>query len=182
MGSKLKNPYLKLTALLQKADNTIDNIGRNLEQKRFRLYPSIAGSVFFLALSVFIFLMMPSQIKIRPDQTITARTFPAILAFIMLGGAILNLVKDGIKLIRKETIPFIEVYILTEVKALIILLFLIIYALLIPLTGFSIASVIYGILMLIYFRIKNWKYYILVSILALMIGYLFKDILHVRLP
>ncbi|MDC7232552.1 MAG: tripartite tricarboxylate transporter TctB family protein [Spirochaetales bacterium] len=174
--------FSTFTHLIQKIDNTIDHTARHLENREFRIYPTIAGSVFFLALSALILILMPYQIKVRADQTITAQTFPSILAFIMMGGALLNLIKTGLQKYRKEPLEYVEVYILTEIKALILLLFLIIYSLLMPVLGFMLSSVIYGILMLFYFRVKNWKYYLLVTTLAILIGFLFKDILHVRLP
>lgn len=182
MDSKPIHPISKLSSLLDNLDGFIDRTSLTLEQRKFKLYPSLAGSALFLALSGLILLLMPGQIKIQPDQAITARTFPSILVYMMMGGSIINLIKDLIKLSRKETIPYNEVCLFTEIKALVLLLFLIIYALLMPLIGFIASSVIYGILMLFYFRIRNWKYYLLVTVLAVIIGYLFKNILHVRLP
>lgn len=182
MNSKQISPFSRISALLVRFDSHIDRASAYLEKKTFRLYPSLAGSVLFLALAGLIFVLMPAQIKIRQDQAITARTFPSILAWIMLCGAAVNLVQILIKKIKKQPLEYTEVVLLVEIKALILLLFLIIYAVLTPLTGFIPASVIYGILMLFYFRIKNWRYYLIVSALAVVIGFLFKNLLHVRLP
>ena len=125
---------------------------------------------------------MPSQIKIQPDRAITARTFPGGLAMIMMGGAILNIGKDILKIIKKERIPMTELDLLTEVRALILLLFFVLYALLMPVAGFMISSAIYSILMLFYFRVKDVKYYIIVISSAVIISLLFKNVLNVRLP
>ncbi len=182
MDKKKYSAAARLEDLLDVIETKLDCWGDALKKKRLRLYPGIAGSILFLALSLLILLLMPSQVKIREDQNITARTFPSMMASIMLGGTLLNLTKDGLKLLRKENLPSIELQLHTELKALILLVMLIIYALLIPLIGFSAASVVYGILMLFYFRIRNWRYYLLVTALALTIGFLFKNLLHVRLP
>lgn len=182
MDRKKVSVSSRLSARLDAVENTLDRWGEGLEKRRFRLYPGLAASLLFIALSLLILLLMPDQIKIREDQSITARTFPSMMAFIMLGGALLNLAKDGFKLIRRGKLPAIEVCLRTEIKALILLAFLIIYAALMPLIGFSIASLIYGILMLFYFRIRDWRYYLLITVLAMGIGFLFKNLLHVRLP
>ena len=182
MDDKKSTPATRLSAGFDKIERNLDLWEQRLEDKKLRLYPGIAGSVLFIALALLIFLLMPSQIKIREDQAITARTFPSMMAFIMLGGALLNLAKDALKVIRKEILPTIEIKLHTELKALILLVLLIVYAALMPLIGFSAASVVYGILMLFYFRIRDWKYYLLVTVLALTIGFLFKNLLHVRLP
>lgn len=182
MDSKPFHPYLFFINMTHIMDQFIDRTSLVLEQKKFKLYPSLAGSALFMALSLFILTVMPSQIKINPDMAINARTFPTILAFIMMGGAIINLLKDLYKLSRKKNLPYSELCLFTEIKALILLCFLSIYAILMPLIGFIASSVVYGILMLNFFRIKNWKYYLLVTLLAVIIGLLFKNILHVRLP
>ena len=182
MKSNRMNLYTTLCAGIKKWDRTIDRWAGILEKKTIRLYPALAGSVLFLALACLIFQLMPSQIKIRPDRAITARTFPSILAGIMLCGSLINLGQIFYRRLRKQPLEYTELGLLTEVKALILLLFLVIYAVLTPLAGFIPASVIYGILMLFYFRIKNWRYYIIVSVLAIVIGFLFKNVLNVRLP
>jgi putative tricarboxylic transport membrane protein len=182
MDFKSVQPFLFILNMTHKMDQFIDRTGLALEHKKFKFYPSLSGSALFMALSLFILIVMPSQIKIRPEEVINARTFPTILAFIMMGGAILNLLKDLYRLKSKKKLVSSELCLFTEIKALILLCFLIIYAVLIPLIGFIASSVIYGMLMLIFFRIKNWKYYLLVTLLAVIIGLLFKNVLHVRLP
>ncbi len=171
-----------LTALSFKYDAFIDQCAGILENRTLKLYPGPTGSVLFATLGILILVLIPSQIKVRADQTINARTFPAILAWIMLVCSAFNMINDGIRVIRRQKLPFIEMNLLNEVKAMIILLFLVIYALLMPLAGFSIASVVFALLMLLYFRVKEWKYYLLVTVLALGIGFLFKNVLNVRLP
>jgi putative tricarboxylic transport membrane protein len=182
MDPKKASASSRLSAGIDGMEKTLDRWGEGLEKKKFRLYPGIAASVLFIALPLLILFLMPDQIKIREGQRITAGTFPSMMAFIMLGGALLNLARELWKLVRREKLPVIEIRLHTEIKALILLAFLIIYAALMPLTGFSIASAVYGILMLFYFRIRDWRYYLLITVLALSIGFLFKNLLHVRLP
>ncbi|MDC7240507.1 MAG: tripartite tricarboxylate transporter TctB family protein [Spirochaetales bacterium] len=163
-------------------DAFLDHCAGLLEGRTLKLYPGPAGSVLFLAIGALILVLMPTQINVRTEYGINARTFPSMLAWIMIAGALINLMGYGIKILQKSKPDCIELDLLTEVKALILLLFLVLFAVLMPLVGFSIASVIYSILMLLFFRIKDWKYYLLVTFLALGIGFLFKNLLNVRLP
>ncbi len=163
-------------------DTRLDNWGSKLEQKKFNIYPSIIGSVLFIGLSVTILVLMPSQIKVQPNQSITPRTFPALLAYIMLGCALLTFGKDVLKFIRKQPVPKVTLSALVEVKACILLVLMLGYGLLMPVIGFIASSVLYGVAMLCYFRVKRWYYYPLVVVCAFLIGYLFKYVLYVRLP
>ena len=167
---------------LRRLDAQIDILAERMKEKKMKLYPSLLGPILFIILGVTIMLLMPSQVKIRDDQAITARTFPTFLTMIMMGGAIILLLREGLKVLRKEPIESIELELLTEVKALILMGMLILYAFLMSRIGFMVSSVIYSILMMYYFRVKNWKYYIIVIVAAVLIGIIFRYVLNVRLP
>lgn len=167
---------------LRRLDAQIDILAERMKEKKMKLYPSLVGPLLFIILGVTIMLLMPSQVKIRSDQVITARTFPTFLTMIMIGGSIILLLREGLKILRKEPIESIELELLTEVKALILMGLLILYAFLMSRIGFMVSSVIYSILMMYYFRVKNWKYYIIVIVAAVLIGIIFRYMLNVRLP
>jgi len=112
----------------------------------------------------------------------TARTFPSLLLWVIVGGAILLLLQEIAKIIRKQPIQVVSLDLLTEIKAVVILALLVLYALLIPVLGFIITSILFGIGMLVFFRIRKWNYYVIVTIAALSIGLLFQVVLNVRLP
>ncbi|NCN04725.1 MAG: tripartite tricarboxylate transporter TctB family protein [Spirochaetales bacterium] len=163
-------------------DTMIDRIAEKIKDKKMKFYPSIAGPVVFILFSITILILMPGQIKIRADQMITARTFPTFLAMIMLGGSVILLLREGLKVLRKVPLETIELNILTELKALILMGLLILYAVLVTVLGFTLSSVLFSLLMLYFFRVKNWKYYLIVVIAAVSISLLFRYGLNVRFP
>ncbi len=163
-------------------DEFLDRSGNHLSKKEWKIYPSLLGALLFIGISLGILILMPTQISIQPGQTITARTFPTLLTYIMLGCALLNFGKDLIQIFLKKSVPYVYLSALTEIRSLILLSLMIGYALLIPVIGFIGGSVFYGISMLLFFRIKKLHYYLVVICTAISIGYLFKYILYVRLP
>ena len=167
---------------LKRIDGFIDVLADRLDRKRVSFYPTLAGALVFLMFSIVVLLLIPSQISVRPGASVTARTFPKLLTYIMMICSALLLLKDAVSLLMKRPIPAVELSLLTEVKALIIMGLLIIYAVLMRVVGFIPSSVIYGILMTYYFRVKNWKYYAIVITAAIAIGYVFRHVLNVRLP
>lgn len=168
--------------MLKSVDSKIDKVGESLEGKKANFYPSLVGPLVFLAFAVVAFLLMPSQVKVQENMATTARTFPTMLLQIMIAGSLVLLGTEIVKIIRKTKIEVIEVELLTEIKAVIILLMLVLYALLMPLIGFIISSVLFSVAMLYYFRIKKGLYYLVVVIAALAIGFIFRYLLGVRLP
>ena len=168
-------------SLVEQFEAAIDRIANSLHGKTLRFYPSIVGSIIFILLSLAIFWWMPSQIKIQPGA-ITARTFPSLMAGIMLACSVAVLLREIVKIIRKQPLDVSELNLLTEAKALIILSLFVVFAVLAELIGFIPSSAIYSILMLVYFRIKKWSYYLIVSLSAIVIGLIFQKLLNVTLP
>lgn len=168
--------------IFRKIDNKIDQWGMALDGKKVTFYPEIVGPALCIIFAVVVLLLMPSQIKINTTRSVTARTFPTILMGIILVFSTILLVKELYKMIRKIPVHTIELEVLSEIKALILLLMLIGYYLLMKWIGFIPSSVLFSVAMLYYFRVKNWKYYIIVVSAALIIGVVFRYVLHVRLP
>lgn len=168
--------------IFKNLDSKIDQIGESLEGKRVNFYPSLVGPLVFLAFAVAAFILMPSQVKVQENMATTARTFPTLLLQIMIAGSVVLLVTEIVKIVRKTTIEVVQVELLTEIKAVIILLMLVLYALAMPLIGFIASSLLFSVAMLYYFRIKKGSYYLIVVIAALTIGLVFRYLLGVRLP
>ncbi|MBI9096622.1 MAG: tripartite tricarboxylate transporter TctB family protein [Sphaerochaeta sp.] len=146
--------------MLKSVDRKIDQVGESLEGKKANFSPSLVGPCIFLAFAVAAFLLMPSQVKVQENMATTARTFPTLLLQIMIAGSVLLLGTEIVKIIRKMQIEVVEVELLTEIKAVVILLLLVLYALLMPLVGFIVSSLLFSIAMLYYFRIKKVSYYL----------------------
>ena len=168
--------------MLKKLDGKVDRIGESLEGRSVNFYPSLVGPLVFLAFAVGAFLLMPSQVKVQENMATTARTFPTLLLQIMIAGSVVLLVTEIAKIVRKTAIEVIRVELLTEIKALIILVMLGLYALAMPRIGFIASSLLFSVAMLYYFRVKKGSYYLVVVIAALAIGVIFRYLLGVRLP
>ena len=103
------------------------------------------------------------------------------MLLIIICGVVL-LVKEIYNIISKKKANIVETTVLVEVKALIILGILVLYWLLMGLIGFIISSILLGLAMLMFFRVKKPSYYIIVSVVAVLIGVFFRYVLNVRLP
>lgn len=170
------------SAFLIRFDSKLSAIAASMEGKRVRFYPTITGALVMIVFSIAVLVLMPSQVNIDEGEIITARTFPTLLAYIMLGGSVLLLIQEAVKVIRKRPLQTRELELLTEVKALVLLVLFVLYAVLMTLTGFIVASAIYSVLMLVYFREKRLHFYPIVVVAAVIIGIIFRNVLNVRLP
>jgi hypothetical protein len=92
------------------------------------------------------------------------------------------ILQEVYKIVRKQPLEVVMLDVMTEIRALIILILLVLYALMIPLLGFIVTSMLFAMSMLGFFRVKKWWYYLIVSLSALAIGLLFQVVLNVRLP
>ncbi len=171
-----------MNRLINKVDNFIDNTALKLEKHKISLPINIVGAILFIVLSSILLYLVPSQIKVNTDAVVNARTFPLLMLRIVLIFSIILLAKDIFYIITKREIEKREFNLLVEVKFLIILSMLIIFLLLLYFTNFILSSIIFGILMLFYFRAKKISNYLIIILAAILIGYLFQNVLHVRLP
>lgn len=168
--------------ILKKLDTKIDRTGERLKDRKVNFYPTVVGPIVFLVFALVAFLIMPSQVKVQQQAATTARTFPILLLQIMIVGSVALLVTEIVKILRKTELEVVEIELLTEIKALIILLMLILYAILMPLIGFIPSSLLFSVAMLYFFRIKKVSYYLIIIFSALVIGLIFRYLLGVRLP
>jgi putative tricarboxylic transport membrane protein len=168
--------------LFAQLNAAIDRFSTKWEGRQVRFYPSLVGPVLFLAAGAAGYILMPSQVKIQEGTATTARTFPSLMLTLILVCSVVLILQEVIKIVRKQPIEVVMLDVMTEIRAIIILALLVLYALLIPLLGFIVASMLFGLAMLGFFRVKKWGYYLIVALSALAIGLLFQGVLNVRLP
>lgn len=167
---------------LQRIDSWLDATGEKLEKKKVRLYVDIITPIIFIIFAVAVLLAMPKQIALLSSGSINERSFPTLLMFLIIICGVVLLIKEIYNIISKKKANIVETTVLVEVKALIILGILVLYWLLMGLIGFIISSIILGLAMLMFFRVKKPSYYIIVSVVAVLIGVFFRYVLNVRLP
>ncbi len=168
--------------LIDSIDKWLDDTGEKLGKKTIRYNPDLIGAVLMFGLSVAFLLMMPSQIKLTETSTINARTFPRLVFMIVLVLSVLLFFKEIAKIVLKKGSASRELNLLVEVRALIIFVFIAMYYLLLEPIGFIASSIVFGICMTAYFRVRKWYYYAIVAACAIAVGLVFQYVLHVRLP
>ena len=166
----------------QRIDSWLDATGEKLEKKKIRLYVDIITPIIFIIFAVAVLLAMPSQIALLSSSSINERSFPTLLMFLIIICGVVLLGKEIFNIVAKKKVNIVETTALVEVKALIILGILVLYWLLMGLIGFIISSILLGLAMLMYFHVKKPSYYIIVSVVAVLIGVFFRYVLNVRLP
>lgn len=167
---------------VQRIDSWLDATGEKLEKKKVRLYVDIITPIIFIIFAVAVLLAMPKQIALLSSGSINERSFPTLLMFLIIICGVVLLGKEIFNIVAKKKANIVETTALVEVKALIILGILVLYWLLMGLIGFIISSILLGLAMLMFFRVKKVSYYIIVSVVAVLIGVFFRYVLNVRLP
>ena len=163
-------------------DNNYQVPDEKLESKKVKLYTDIIGPLVFMIFAATVLLLMPSQIILLDESQINPRTFPVLLMGLILICSAVQLIKEIVRIVKKNDPAVKEINLLVEVKALIILVILIGYAVLMQVIGFTISSVLAGVAMLLFFRIKKPLYYAIIIFAAVLIGVFFRSVLNVPLP
>ena len=149
---------------------------------KYKIKVNIVGGAIFIILSLILWFLIPSQIPINTDGIITSRSFPRLIVLMMFFSSLFIFVSDILKLISKRPVNEVEVNLKEEGKAAVVCLLLVLYAFLLNKIGFMIASIVYCYLMLLFFKCRNWKYYTTVTVICVVVTYIFKNILLVQLP
>lgn len=149
---------------------------------KYKIKVNIVGGAVFIVLSLILWFLIPSQIPINTDGIITSRSFPRLIVLIMFFSSLFIFVSDILKIISKRPVHEVELNLKEEGKAAVVCGLLILYAFLLDKIGFMISSIVYCYLMLLFFKCRNWKYYLTVTIVCVTVTYIFKNVLLVQLP
>ena len=124
-------------------------------------------------------LLIPAQIGEDYSATygITSRTIPYAIAVLWIICGIVLLVQSLI--LKKDEIKVLEIK--KEVKALLYMLVLLIYALLFN-KSFLLSTIFLGIATLAFTGTKKKSYYIIVTAVVIIVYVLFTKVLHVQMP
>ena len=153
----------------------------------------IGWGIFFLGFSIFIWIIVPFEISDSKHFALGPRFFPRVISIILglvsVGFVISTLFKhkkdmsgktaadDGNRTAEKiRRIPF------DEVRAVLVFACMLIYALLMPIIGFVISSILTAGIILFILGGRKWYYYGIVALSVLLIYYVFKYLLYVQLP
>jgi hypothetical protein len=167
---------------LDRLDAWFNAVGKKLEGKTMVIHSDLVGALAFIAFSLCMLGLMPSQIAVTETGDINAQTFPKLLLEIILVLSLAILCKEVVKLLLKKPCATVEIALLTEVHAATILCLFVLYLVLLKPLGFIFSSIVFSLLMTAYFRVRNLSYYLIGTAAAVLIGALFQFVLHVRLP
>ena len=143
----------------------------------------LAGSVVFLIVSLSLWLLMPYQILVEDEEeVITAQTFPRLIIALMGICSLILLIKELIKLYKRQPVKMVELSLQHELRSLAIIGLLVLYWGLLHWLTFMLSSLIFCYLLLLFFSCKNWKYYVIVSLIVVSVSLFFQQVLNVSLP
>ncbi len=145
---------------------------------RIRFRSNLAGGILSLGFAAALWVIIPSQISLMNNNAyINARFVPRIIAIaIGIGGVILVLQS----LFGKDS--YIEINLKKEIKALLYMGLLILYAYVLPIVGYLIATPILGILTLFMSGVKKKIYYVITLVLVGFLYCIFTFLLKIQLP
>lgn len=171
----------KLCFILSEWDSRLDGIGESLKEKEVKLPTDMIGAALFMVLGMIILLIMPSQVPISEGDVVDGRVFPTMLMMLMIGCSALLLAQNIMKLVKKQEIHICTLNLLTEVKALIILIILFGTYLICSLTDLFVLGALFCCVgFLLYFRCRKKSYYAITLGLAVVIWAAFRFGLNVR--
>ena len=145
-------------------------------------YPvDLVCGILFLLIGTVLLLAMPQQVKISEKDVVNGRAFPTMLVWVMLAMSAILVGREGLNVLRHQPMRMKQLNLLTEVKALSIVLILFVTYLLAKTTGlFVLGGVFCALAFLVYFRCKRKSYYAITLAAAVIIWAVFRFVLGVN--
>ena len=149
---------------------------------KIKFKQDLVGGIVFLIVSLIIWFMMPSQIKINTTDTINSQSFPRVIIGLMMICSIYLIIVQVVKMIRKAPVKEVEIDFRQEGKCILMIGMIAGYWIMLHFLTFMAASLIFSGLILVFFKCKNWKYYGIVFTSIIVITLVFQNLLGVKLP
>ena len=151
----------------------------------------IGWGIFFLVIAIIVWIIVPFQIQESGRTHMGPRFFPKVISIIMASASIGLIINNLLKYLREkkgnkvvnetgeksEKGTFIK-----EIRAVLVFLIMLVYAILMPLIGFIVSSLIICGIILLVLGAKKWYYYVIMTVAIFFIYYVFKYQLYVQLP
>lgn len=145
-----------------------------------KLRTNLISGIIFLVFSIILLFIIPKEIvqTYTQNQYIDADTIPKLIGYFMMGVSIYLILKGTI--LKKEVIKEIELA--PEIVSLGFIFILAIYVAIIPFVGFLIASLLLGGVCLAIEKVNNWKVWLLVFGVIVLIYFGFEKGLGLTFP
>ena len=166
---------------IKNMDKQLDSIGAKLEKKEVLIPTDLAAAVVFFLVGMVLLFLVPSQVTVGSEEVVSGAAFPTYLCYLMIGGSVLIMIQNILKIVRKETIETKAINAFVEVKAFIIFGILVVFWLICSMTDlFVIGAIWCAIAFLVFFRCKKKLYYFITITVAVSIWAAFRFILNVN--
>ncbi|WHH58581.1 tripartite tricarboxylate transporter TctB family protein [Petroclostridium sp. X23] len=146
---------------------------------------NLISGFLFLIISITMYILIPSQIKTYETSAINAQTIPTLLIRGLIICSIILLIQGSFG-ISNEYVVDMDVFknkkFKTEMKSLVYIGMLIVYAIILKHIGFIISSLLLSVGILLYYGARKWWYYAIASGNVIIAYYVFKVLLRVNLP
>ena len=107
---------------------------------RVKVHADLISGMIFLTFSIFLIWVIPSQIRVVTTEAVNSRTFPYLLAFLIMVMSVKTILVEIVKIIRKIPSEKKEFDLIIEAKALLLFIILITYLILMPIVGLILSS------------------------------------------
>ena len=166
---------------MARVDRWLDETGEKLKRREMAVPTDLEGGILFLIFGVAMLLLIPSQIEVGKKEVVTGRAFPNLLMYVLIACSAALVLTQVVKLVRRKPVKTAKLNLLTEVRALLIFAFMLIYFFVCRWTNnFAVGSCVFGLLMLLFFRCKKPLYYVIVLAAAVLIWVAFRFGLNVN--
>lgn len=145
-----------------------------------KLRTNLISGIIFLIFSIVLLFIIPKEIvqTYTQNQYIDADTIPKLIGYFMMGVSIYLILKGTV--LKKEVIKEIELA--PEMVSIGFVIILALYVAIIPFAGFLIASLLLGGVCLAIEKVKNWKVWLLVFGIIVLIYFGFEKGLGLTFP
>lgn len=158
----------------------LDLKGEKLRKREIEIPTTLVGSGIFLFFSLTVLIITPGQVEIGSKDVVNGRNFPMLLMGLSALCCAVLIFSEIYKIIKKIPLEKKKINLLVEVKALIIFLIMLMFFLAAKTVGFGIGAVLCTVLILLFFRSANIKYYIITALFAVAVWAAFRFGLNVR--
>jgi hypothetical protein len=149
---------------------------------KVRIHTDLFSGIGFLVLAVVLLIVIPQEVKVVTDESVNSRTFPYLIALLLMVMSLKTIAVSVRSILRKEEKGYVDFDLKVELKALIFILLLVLYVVLMRLAGYLAASLVMAGGFLLLFRSRSFKYYAIVLACTVAVYLIFKLALNVQLP
>ncbi|PIE04624.1 MAG: hypothetical protein CSA76_03110 [Spirochaetales bacterium] len=143
-----------------------------------RFKTNLVSGILSVCFSIFLLLIIPRQISLANNNAyINARIVPQIIALLIGAGGIVLIIQS---LSGRDS--WRQINLRLEARSLLYMAVILLYAFLLPVTGYIITTLVLGVVTLYLSGVRKVKYYLINVILILFLFSVFTFAFNIQLP